>query len=1210
MSSTSQYLSVANGHIDSLIKYVVDVKPYHVKLSEIVEQYLFEESIKVTIGESHAFTTFLGPDILPNSETTPGVRRRRSDSWNKNTISDGSRRTWPVTITSVNKLANQTSREKFSATDSITINGFPTSGVFSLVRWDGDSITDVRKNDQHQHDSVDYFLSHGAFSLDVRSGGRWKETQHQDISAFGINQGMLFYTDLVTEYGTVSNIVNGNYEEWTLTCVSVDPVICDVTGSYSGTIGQVQQMNSFIDSRISFDFKFTENSLDAAPEIGYKFTLTPFNKITVAPDAVEETWSLIKTNPEILLSAPIFTSSTTRSTTPALKIHTRSLDRVSEEATYTVVFGTDGSYTVNKSSASESYSQTENLINGCSFKNDDIHFSIIAENESFAPGDAFSFSTLDKAFNYQVYGTVSGWSTPAKIGEWYWNGSIGFKIPQLEYFVDTYNSTIISSEFGLQDEWATIINNNQILTSVSFNANTFITTGDNQIVGASANGKIWTSDLPSVINANNEIIIITGENGTVATSSDSGATWISQESHTTANLNASTFIPNFLSSPSGMLNCIIVVGNNGTILTSINGSGWADQNSNTTKNLNGIVWTDDAIIVVGDNGTILRSEDRVIWESLNSNTLNNLTDIIVDSLGNFIAVGENGTILRSTNNGDTWIPVGGFTDGTINSIAFGNNTYVAVGQDGWTYTSPDSIIWDRYRSKRLNDIAFGNGKFVAVGGRSIDTALFTELKKVHSIAEPSVYTIKFISSTNATVSNNIYGHRRGLVVGEDWFDEFVSFRLDSISGQYEYQQGDEIRVYLTPMTSFTVPNSYDRFQYDESKYDTSLATLTVPLLFCEELFPLYHGHGAVIFKNVNSSDNFIIDLATKDKLLFKIFSPSSLHPELARFNNNVPLELRYFDKVTNGSPSSTAHFPDLSTVIEAYLCSDPSVRVFSISQPRLCGTDRNESATLTFDEDFFSKYLPFNTAYSLTFLTDQSYGQTIRVKISEKLKTYARVKLIFDDIVIINIDDSPIQHFNIAGELSFIDSANISFIEGGSLPYPIAYDQFPYDVFPYDLPRVNNGVLFGVTETDPGVFEWTGGDNWVITKPTTSPSIFVSEEVDENVASTGIVEGLSIEERVVGQPAVISRLSIYFDNDIYSTEPMLVSKIADEYLITHNGQVSSPTVVIESTDDLGNYHQIIPNMQPFTQHPGAISLKSFSFTLPANVTAPFKLTIT
>ena len=254
--------------------------------------------------------------------------------------------------------------------------------------------------------------------------------------------------------------------------------------------------------------------------------------------------------------------------------------------------------------------------------------------------------------------------------------------------------------------------------------------------------------------------------------------------------------------------------------------------------------------------------------------------------------------------------------------------------------------------------------------------------------------------------------------------------------------------------------------------------------------------------------------------------------------------------------------------------------------------------------------MPFNTAYSLTFLTDQSYGQTIRVKISEKLKTYARVKLIFDDIAIIHIDDSPIQHFNIASELSFIDNANISFIEGGSLPYPIAYDQFPYDVLDYDASRVNNGVLFGVTETDPGVFEWTGVDNWIITKPTTSPSIFIAEEVAENMASAGIVEGLSIEERTVGSPQLINRLSIYFDNDRYTVNPMLISKTADEYLITHNGQASSPTVLIESLDDPGNYHQVIPNMQPFTQQPGAISLKSFSFSLPANVTAPFKLTIT
>jgi hypothetical protein len=311
----------------------------------------------------------------------------------------------------------------------------------------------------------------------------------------------------------------------------------------------------------------------------------------------------------------------------------------------------------------------------------------------------------------------------------------------------------------------------------------------------------------------------------------------------------------------------------------------------------------------------------------------------------------------------------------------------------------------------------------------------------------------------------------------------------------------------------------------------------------------------------------------------------------------------------NGVPVSEANFSDLTTYIEAYLCSDPSVRVFSIAQPRYEKTNRNASAILTFDQTFFNRYLPFNTQYVLTFLPDQSYGQNIRVKISENLRTYARVRLNFTDIALVNITDSPIEHLDITAELNFVDFANVHFVEGGSLPYKAGYDQFPYDTASYDS-IIHNGVLVGAVEVSPGVYDWTGNESdWVMTNPTDSPSIYVDDTIDENTASASIVEGLTIVERTVSSPSTIDRLSIYYNNLRYLTSPMLVEQTANEYLVTHNGAASTPTVVVESLSNPGVLQQIIPNMYPFTQQPGAISLKSFSFQLPNGFSAPFKLTI-
>ena len=51
----SNYLYSSNA-VDSLIAYIKDVKPFHSKLSEVVEEYQFYENLDVTIGDGQHFT--------------------------------------------------------------------------------------------------------------------------------------------------------------------------------------------------------------------------------------------------------------------------------------------------------------------------------------------------------------------------------------------------------------------------------------------------------------------------------------------------------------------------------------------------------------------------------------------------------------------------------------------------------------------------------------------------------------------------------------------------------------------------------------------------------------------------------------------------------------------------------------------------------------------------------------------------------------------------------------------------------------------------------------------------------------------------------------------------------------------------------------------------------------------------------------------------
>lgn len=1390
----SRYLAVASGHTDALIDYVLDVKPYHTKLSEIVERYEINDDVNVRITEDHQILAFLGADILESSIPYPGVRARRSNTWWKELISDANRTTWQLPFTSVHKFLSHAGQEVFTIgeDDDLQIPGIQNHGgrAYNPRRWDGPSVTNVRKNGIHQQESFDYYLSHGVYTFETRPNARWIEHNIAHIPAFAESTGVLLYQDVVKAAACIRNIERGNYDEWTLICVDDVVGIVEVYGQLSGYIGTAEFGTKFDHPLLKFDFEPGPGQVDHMLTVEDKFVLTPYHKITVAEDAPQEVWSLIKSNPIAIQDPPQFTTGVgtpVRMYQPALEIHTRSLDRVTVPAVWSVTFNGDGTYNLSKMSSENPYTINNiDLKDGCSFKNEDIHFTIIPTIEGFFDGDAFNFTTGDRVENFLVFGSESGWQPNAKIGEWYWNGKIGFKIPKLEYFAKIYHATVSVSSTAEEHTWNVAVSNAQVLRSVSYNG-AFYVAGEDSIVGSSPDGQSWSPNI--VPPGPGQVIVVVGENGTVATSVD-GEEWIRQETGVNSTLRDSTVIPNLLVSkfnsdpviithtindkfdnvsavlndgvaldPSGITiwrvvgglpqeesvpfwydsnddviylydpnlppsvpfalgdeivvsyslnpqNCIVAVGDQGKILTSVTGFGWVERSSGTLNSLNAVTWSDDAIVAVGDNGTILRSIDRVTWTpvTFGLSVLGTLqqqdvdfNDIIYNSTYNtFIVVGSNGVIIRSIDGGLTWTRVANTWDnpserdtGVFTSVAFGEDKFVAVGPDGFIASSVDAgISWTRYRGKAYNSIAFGSGVFVAVGGSKSTMELFTKVKDVHSIAEPSVYTITFqppVAPNDtvkyATVVNNIYGYRKALEVNQVWQDEFCSFRIDSIPGEFEYQAGDTIKVYLAPEYTYATEGWYDEHRYEYPLYDTGVADITVPWLYNEEYFPLYHSHGSVIFKGgCENGERLVIDKALLDVVRFRINDASTIYPELASVNGWIPLEFRYFDRPA--SPASlydgkTAHFPDLTTQIEAYLCSDPTVKVFTIEQPRFECTNRNGSATVTFDPDFFANYVPFNTRFSFRVQPDSSYGQKLRVKVTENLRAFARVKLnLFDNIPVVFNDES-FSGINIVGNLELDDSISITMVEGGALPIIFGYDEMPYNMFGYDQRYA--AVIPHAVEIAPGVYEYDD----TVTQPilprpiSGSPGTFIAEESIET-AGPSFLEAFTFVERLaapvqsfawttgagpilvthnlntfdvlvtvrdsqgeivdpglytVSDPVPdanyvfvtpagdldgtitvvanqIDRVSMMYDFSQVPPEGLLIETDADEYLITHNGPAVSPTLYAEDANDPMINGNPIPNMMPFTQFPGVISSRSFSFTLPPGMTVPFRLRIT
>ena len=108
---------------------------------------------------------------------------------------------------------------------------------------------------------------------------------------------------------------------------------------------------------------------------------------------------------------------------------------------------------------------------------------------------------------------------------------------------------------------------------------------------------------------------------------------------------------------------------------------------------------------------------------------NNLNGVAYGN-NTYVAVGDYGTILTSPD-GVKWTVQNSRTTMQINGVAYGNGMFVAVGTNGSWYealgfvlTSPDGVTWTQQNcndAPALNAVTYGNGTFVAVGSSLIES---------------------------------------------------------------------------------------------------------------------------------------------------------------------------------------------------------------------------------------------------------------------------------------------------------------------------------------------------------------------------------------------------------------------------------------------------------------------------------------------------------
>ena len=200
------------------------------------------------------------------------------------------------------------------------------------------------------------------------------------------------------------------------------------------------------------------------------------------------------------------------------------------------------------------------------------------------------------------------------------------------------------------------------------------------ITGASANG--------------DTVIVSVSSDGTsqggLNVSTDGGATWsgmfiLPNAGLGTTGVNAIRWVQ--------QLAMWIAVGGEGQVWTSatgINGS-WTFRSSGTTNQLRAIEYANNVVVIVGDSGTIITSLNGTSYQVRTSNVTSGLLSVAFHN-NVWLAVGVQtaSQSARSTDNGATWTAVtvaGGSTNAA--RVFTGNNLFVlcATGGFGGVFTS-------------------------------------------------------------------------------------------------------------------------------------------------------------------------------------------------------------------------------------------------------------------------------------------------------------------------------------------------------------------------------------------------------------------------------------------------------------------------------------------------------------------------------------------
>ena len=203
--------------------------------------------------------------------------------------------------------------------------------------------------------------------------------------------------------------------------------------------------------------------------------------------------------------------------------------------------------------------------------------------------------------------------------------------------------------------------------------------------------------------------VVVGRDGTIL-SSTNGGTWATRDSQTTVNLRDVTHGGNYF----------VAVGKESTVLTSTNGVHWNKIASGFAHYLSGVTWGGQFVAMV-DNDKVIYSVDGVRWVFRTIVSYGFCHDATFGA-GTYVAVGNDGVIITTnTSPCCAWISRSSDTTENLRGVTYGETTgqrFVAVGSNGTIVTSADGEIWtkrDSSTTAALSDVTYGSNTFVAAG---------------------------------------------------------------------------------------------------------------------------------------------------------------------------------------------------------------------------------------------------------------------------------------------------------------------------------------------------------------------------------------------------------------------------------------------------------------------------------------------------------------